>query len=166
MNATPTYAEIAQRRARGQTHADIARECGVTKQAVGKVWRTHLNRADQTERERVRDDWPWTSTAQQTQSEIERNLRNHQIYLRGGEHELSRKDRDRLRWFYRRLIEGDQIAVYDPSIPPGEYDAAGGYALVPRRATDHDYVLRPSTHESPNLHSWSIPEVWPFTHRA
>jgi hypothetical protein len=156
---------IAQLLRQGWTESEIAREFGVTRQAVNfQVLKYDLPR-DQR-RVFLEKHFPWKVPVAMGQSAPCRNLRNHGEYVASDNGKGMSDDKlKRLRSFYKQLRDGNLVLEFDPNLPPEPgVSNTGGFAFRKRRKSDGDLLIR--VNEYTNLTEegrliWRFPEVEP-----
>ncbi|OHT98269.1 hypothetical protein BKG71_19315 [Mycobacteroides chelonae] len=155
-----TIGIVRQLRNQGMNFAEIAREFGVTRQAVSYLWRKYDG--SQTTRQKVAAELPFNVPDQFNRAAPLQRLRDHAEFMMTLDDPQLREDqRKRLRSFYKKLRDDNVVVEYDPNIPsdPGVCKT-GGFAYRPREPRDGDLLIREN--EYTNLTEYGENELWHF----
>ena len=126
---------------KGFNQSEIAEMFGVTRQYVSWIKHTYGGRL--TPREIVLQAWPWTVSAEQSQTSPYRRMRDHGEYIATGGKGMSEDKLKRLRAFYRKLKDENVVLEFDPTIPPiPGVSNKGGWAFRNRLPSDGDLIIR------------------------
>jgi hypothetical protein len=149
---------------KGLNQSEIAEMFGVTRQYVS--WIKHAYGGRLTSRETIlRQHWPWSFSAEQTQSSPYRRLRDHAEWIAtGGTGKgMSADKRIRLAAFHNRLRDENLVVEFDPDIPPEpDLSNKGGFAVRPRLAEDGDLMIRVKEHTTltdEGREVWALPDA-------
>jgi hypothetical protein len=132
--------EVLELKKKGWTNAEIAREKGVTRQAVTKLLRGHGIYA--RERSKVtREHFPWVITDEHSRTSAVRRLRDHAAVFLSGRDAINPTDLKRLSSWY--VLMENHVLMFDPHLPPvpGEFPY-GGFALKDRTPDDGNLLIR------------------------
>jgi hypothetical protein len=155
-----TLAVIEGLKDRGLSQSEIARQFGVTRQAVSYHVRKYGGTL--TPRQKALESWPWIVPARLSTQVPYKRLRDHaEFYATKGEG-MSPEKLSLLRLFYKR-IEGF-VVEFDPDLPPSDGVGIGGFAYRERLDSDSDLLIRvnENTHLSEEgLKVWRRPAVKP-----
>ncbi len=156
-----TLAVIEGLKNRGLSQSDIARQFGVTRQAISYYIRKYGGRL--TPRQMVLEHFPWAVSTKQSEASACKRLRDHGEYVATGGVGMSYDKIRRLRGFYERLR--DQVVEFDPAIPPEEgVSSNGGFAYRKRRESDGDLLIRVNEHthlSEQGKRIWRFPPMEP-----
>ena len=156
-----TLAIIEDLKRKGLNQAEIARQFGVSHQAVSY----HVRRYGRlTPLQKVMEHWPWSVPTALGQQAVMRRLRDHGEYVAGG---LTGKGMDflklsRLKGFYERLK--DAVVEFDPDLGPSEAGSIGGFAYRQRLESDGNLLIRVNDHthlSDEGRKIWVLPKVMP-----
>jgi hypothetical protein len=158
MGPALSLAVIEDLKNKGYSQSEIAEMFGKTRQAVS--WHKHTYGGKMTPREIVLQHFPWTVSAEQSQSSPYRRMRDHGEYIATGGKGMSEDKLNRLRTFYRKINEERLVLEFDPSLPPEPgVSNKGGFAFRDRRPEDGDLLIR--VNEFTNLTDEGR-EIWRF----
>lgn len=136
-----SLAVIEYLKSKGFTEADIAREFGVSRQAVNYHVRTYNGK--RTPRQRAIDEFPFKVPSDQGQTSPFKRLRDHGEYMLTHGKGMSEGKLERLRSFYRKLRDENLVLEFDPTIPPEPgVSKYGGWAYRSRTKRDKDLLIR------------------------
>lgn len=136
-----SLAVVEDLKGKGFSQSEIAEMFGVTRQYVS--WIKHTYGGQMTPREIVLQHFPWSVSAEQSQSSPYRRMRDHGEYVATGGKGMSADKLRRLRSFYRKLRDDNLVVEFDPSLPPIEgVSNKGGFAFRKRLAKDGDLLIR------------------------
>ncbi len=155
-----TLAIIEGLKQKGMSQSEIARQFGVTRQAVSYHVRKYGGAL--TPRQRALESWPWIVPTSLGQQSVCRRLRDHGEYYATAGEGMGYIKLSLLKGFYERL-QG-QVVEFDPDLPPSEDISAGGFAYRPRLESDGDLLIRVNAHtflSDEGRKVWSMPEVLP-----
>lgn len=145
----------------GRRQTDIAREYGVSRQYVNKLAKEGGHEPLTTV---VTDHFPWPITEEMYPNTLYQAMRlfgHYQLDPEG----LTGSSLDKLRGFVRKLTIFNQVVDYDPRYPAIRgISNTPGFAYLPRREEDKDYVMRlkPETKLTTiGEKIWRLPEVSP-----
>lgn len=136
-----TPALIEELKRKGLNQAQIARQFGITRQAVSEMKRKH-GKYSRTPREQALDHFPWRVPVGQQECTPDKRLRDHAEYVVTGGKGMEGWKLERLRAFHDRLAADDLVVEHDPTLPPVEGIGCGGWRYVPRVASDGDLIIR------------------------
>jgi transcriptional regulator with XRE-family HTH domain len=158
-----TLAIVEALKNKGLSQSDIARQYGVTRQYVSWIKHTYGGRL--TPRELALQHFPFQVPVEMGQTSPYRRLRDHSEYIATGGVGMTEDQLQRLRTFYRKLREGNQVLEFDPNIPPiPGVSSNGGWAYWERLPEDGDLLIR--VNEFTNITDkgrdiWRFPAVDP-----
>lgn len=155
-----TIGIVRQLRNQGMNFAEIAREFGVTRQAVSYLWRKYDGSL--TTRQKVAAEMPFVVPDQFSRAAPLQRLRDHLEYMMTlDDPKLSEDRRRRLRTFYKKLREENWVVEYDPGFSPipGVCNT-GGFAYRSREPRDGDLLIRVNKYT--NLTEYGENELWHF----
>lgn len=161
-----TVNDYIEGRRKGWSHQRIAEEYGVSKQRVSQVSKMEAAQPFRPHRSVLRETyWPFGAIPYHfTHANQHKRLSDHLSYVTP-DSELSKPALDRLRGFYKRLIDNDEVVEYDPDIPPSEDNVYGGWAYRPRIPADGDLIIRENQYTRPLYPAdrviWRIPKTLP-----
>ena len=136
-----TIGAIEELMNKGYNGNEIADMFGVSRQAVS--WHRKNYTSTRTPRELVNEHFPWKVPHELNQQSPYRRLRDHGEYMATGGKGMSADKLQRLRTFYRKLINGNLVVEFDPTLPPVPGVAnKGGFAFRSRKARDGDLIIR------------------------
>jgi hypothetical protein len=155
-----TLAVIEGLKERGLSQSEIARQFGVTRQAVSYHVRKYGGTL--TPRQKALESWPWMVPVRFANQVPYKRLRDHaEFYATKGEG-MSPEKLSLLRLFYKR-IEGF-VVEFDPDLPPSDGVGIGGFAYRERLDSDGDLLIRVNAHthlSEEGLKVWRRPVVKP-----
>ena len=155
-----TLAIIEGLKERGLSQSEIARQFGVTRQAVSYHVRKYGGTL--TPRQKALESWPWIVPVRFANQVPYKRLRDHaEFYATKGEG-MSPEKLSLLRLFYKR-IEGF-VVEFDPDLPPSDGVGIGGFAYRERLDSDGDLLIRVNEHthlSEEGLKVWRRPAVKP-----
>lgn len=130
-----TRAIIGQLMAQGMNFAQIGEEWGMTRQGVSWIWNYY---GGETLQKRVSRVIPFKVPDQFNRDAKLQRLREHAEYmLEGNVHRYSEERRNRLRSFYKKLRDEDQVVEYDPNY---------GFVYRDREPRDKGLMIRVNEH--------------------
>lgn len=138
----------------GYTQNQIAELTGYTRQWISKIVRRHGLR-EKTPREVTLEHYPWKTGERFHDSTVNRSMRDHAEYYATGRDGMPAWKLERLRSFYRHLINENVVVEFDPAIPgmdpeetrTGDWgDTVGGFVFRPREHRDGDLMIRVNKH--------------------
>jgi hypothetical protein len=148
-----TLAIIEGLKRKGFSQSEIARQFGVTRQAVSYHVRKYGGFL--TPRQQALESWPWAVPTRLGQQSVCRRLRDHgEFYATSGEG-MGYTKLSLLKGFYERL-EG-QVVEFDPELPDG-------FVYRPRLESDGDLLIRVNEHtflSDEGRKVWAMPAVMP-----
>lgn len=154
---------IEELKRQGLNQSQIAELFDVTRQAVS--YHKVVYNGTLTPREEVKKHFPWKISSKIQQQSPCRRLRDHAEYMATGGKGMSKFKLERLRAFYKKLIEEDVVVEYNPLLPPIPGVAnLGGFAFRPRIKRDGDLIIRknPWTTLTPEGRMiWRMPPTLP-----
>lgn len=140
-----TIAIIESLKSKGFSQSDIARQFGVTRQAVS--WHKRHYGGRLSPKEMVLEHFPWSVPAPMQQASPFRRIRDHGEYIATGGVGMDEVKLSRLRTFYRNLRNENYVIEFDPEIPPAPgFAVTGGFAFRDRIASDADLLIRVNEH--------------------
>ena len=155
-----TLAVIEGLKERGLSQSEIARQFGVTRQAVSYHVRKYGGTL--TPRQKALESWPWIVPLRFCSQVPYRRLRDHGEYFATGGEGMSFKKLSDLRGFLRRLE--DFVIEFNPDLPPSDGVGIGGFAYRQRLESDGDLLIRVNEHthlSEEGLKVWAMPKVLP-----
>jgi hypothetical protein len=155
-----TLAVIEGLKDKGLSQSEIARQFGVTRQAVSYHVRKYGGTL--TPRQKALESWPWMVPVRFSTQVPYKRLRDHGEYYATNGEGMSPEKLSLLRLFYQRL-EGFVIE-FDPNLPPSEGVGIGGFAYRERLDSDADLLIRVNDHtylSEEGLKVWRMPKVLP-----
>lgn len=158
-DSTLTISVIEALKTQGLSEAEIARQFGVTRQAVS--WHVHKYGGSMTPRQLVLKHFPFEVPSELARCSIYQRLRDHgEWYAAGDNASLSADQKQRLVWFYNKLRRNNWVIEFDPNIPPiPGVSKCGGWAYRERMPADEDYLVR--VNEYTTLTEYGQ-EIWRF----
>lgn len=157
-DTTLTLSVIEALKSQGMTEAEIARQFGVTRQAVS--WHVHTYGGTMTPQQIVLKHFPFAVKDAQQDCSIYQRLRDHGAYYATGGKGMSEDRIKRLRWFYNKLRRNNWVIEFDPDLPPIEgVSKCGGWAYRERTPADGDLLIRVNKYT--NLTEYGQ-EIWRF----
>lgn len=158
---TPQLIEELKRK--GWTQSRIAKEFGVSRQAVSDMKRRYPGYS-KTPREEVMEHFPWKVPTKLHDSTYNMRMRDHMEFRATSGKGMSDDKLSRLRSFYELLTTEDLVVEFDPDLPPPKGQIHGGFRLVPREESDGKLMIRVNDHTTLTEEgSWllRIPKEWP-----
>lgn len=156
-----TIGIIEELKNKGYTQSEIAEMFDVSKQAVS--WHKQTYNGTLTPREIVSQHFPWKVPHHMNQSSPYRRMRDHGEFMATGGKGMSEDKLQRLRTFHRKLVGGNLVLEFDPTIPPEPGVAnKGGFAFRPRTEADGDLLIRINEHTTLTEEGrmiWRLPEA-------
>jgi hypothetical protein len=157
---TLTLAIIEGLKRDGLSQSEIARQFGVSRQAVSY----HVRKYGGTlaPRQRALESWPWMVPVRFSTQVPYKRLRDHGEYYATNGEGMSFEKLSLLRLFYKRL-EGFVIE-FDPNLLPSDGVGFGGFAYRERLDSDGDLLIRVNVHthlSEEGLKVWRMPAVLP-----
>jgi transcriptional regulator with XRE-family HTH domain len=145
---------------KGLSQSEIARQFGVTRQAISYYVRKYGG--ELTPRQKALEHWPWMVPVRLSNQVPYKRLRDHGEYYATNGKGMSPEKLGLLRSFYQRL-EG-LVVEFDPDLPPSEGAGIGGFAYRERLESDGDLLIRVNEHtflSEEGLKIWVRPKVLP-----
>ena len=155
-----TLAIIEGLKRKGLSQSEIARQFGLTRQAVSYHVRKYGGAL--TPRQTALQSWPWIVPTRFGQQSVYRRLRDHAEYFATNGEGMDFRKLSLLKGFYERLES--QVVEFDPDLPPAEDISAGGFAYRRRLESDGDLLIRVNQHthlSEDGLKVWRMPTVLP-----
>ena len=159
-----TLAVIQGLKSQGLNQSQIADLFGVTRQAVSWHVKTYGGDAPLTPRQKALEVWPWITDSRFRVNAVFQRLRDHAEYMITGGEGLDFLKLSRLKGFYERLDRDRVVVEFDPSIPPSDGVAAGGFAYRERLDSDEGLIIRVNKHThlgDEGRKVWVMPKVMP-----
>jgi hypothetical protein len=148
--------------------ADVARALGVSRQVVSYHLKTGSTDGWEAPAAVAASKLPWEDVPQDVirTSWPYRYARDHLLYMDTGGEGMSEEALYRLRRWYERLSEWNEVLEYDPNIRPSHGMKQGHFAYREREARDGDRILRENKYTKLNAADrtlWRLPdrELWP-----
>ncbi|MFD9893336.1 helix-turn-helix domain-containing protein [Amycolatopsis sp. NPDC059027] len=146
----------------GKKPAQIAKELGVSRQAINHHRRTMDVK---TPLQVAQESIPWKNVdPEHKKSSVWARIVNHAEFLATGGRGMSERKLELLEAWYRNLEDLDVVVEYDPSEPPKPKARFGGWKYVPREDRDGSLLLRVNAHVEMTdaaYDLWRIPERRP-----
>lgn len=151
---------IRQLKNKGFNQTEISDLYGVTRQAVSDKWRKYGG--ELSARQRVKKAMPFTNEGKFSRAYPLQMLRDHaEFVLEGRVDKWSTKRVERLRAFYKRLRDNNEVVEYDPDIPPNPgVSKPGGFAYRAREPRDGNLLIRVNEYTNPTEYEGK--NVWQF----
>lgn len=126
---------------------EVAAYFDVTRQAVSDFMKRH-NITRELKRAEAMKFYPWDTGTQFNDAWENRLMRDHMEFMATGGEGLQPWKIDRLRAFYRRLVNEDVVVEFDPAIPPPGVNGSGtgGFAYRSREERDANLIIRVNAH--------------------
>ncbi|MCF4007711.1 helix-turn-helix domain-containing protein [Corynebacterium uropygiale] len=160
MRITPD--EVMELLDQGMSQAEIARQVGVTRQYIYKLAREGGYEPKWT---KLTQHIPWDIPSEFKGNALYQGFRAIGWVRWRGPASLTQSQYERARAIWRKLKAFNQVIDFDPKYPavPGLTNGPG-FAYVPRRESDGDYMIRikPGVKLTPvGKKIWRMPEEWP-----
>jgi hypothetical protein len=149
---TPDGILELMRSGEARTQNQIAAHFGVTRQAVSQMMKRHGITVAATPRQIALENYPWETGVEFNDAYENRLMRDHAEYMATGGKDMAEWKLERLRKFYERLQENDEVIEFDPTLPPipspkvwefgQERTQVGGFAWRKRQPSDGDLIIR------------------------
>ncbi len=155
-----TLAIIEGLKRQGLSQSEIARQFGLTRQAVSYHVRKYGGTL--TPRQKALESWPWIVPTRFGQQAVYRRLRDHGEYFATNGEGMGFRKLSLLRGFYERLES--QVVEFDPDLGPSEDVSTGGFAYRTRLESDSDLLIRVNAHthlSEEGRKVWRMPAVLP-----
>ncbi len=155
-----TLAIIEGLKRKGLSQSEIARQFGLTRQAVSYHVRKYGGAL--TPRQKALESWPWKVPTRLGQQSVYARLRDHGEYFATAGEGMGFRKLSLLSGFYERLR--DKVVEFDPALPPCEDASVGGFAYRDRLESDGDLLIRVNEHthlSDEGRKVWSMPKVLP-----
>lgn len=154
---------IEELKRKGLNQTEIAELFDITRQAVS--YHKVVYNGTRTPREEVNKHFPWKVPSELNQQSPCRRMRDHGEYMATGGKGMTADKLNRLRAFYRKLIDEDVVVEFNPLLPPIPGVAnRGGFAFRPRQKRDGDLIIRNNawtTLTPEGRMIWRLPPVLP-----